>query len=101
MKNHWFRVYLPFLPMTPWTEKWQKAIPNIGDEMKYSEAALKLRQLIQTNLLTLTDIQSNPSRFFEAHRIVAKNSCKLGPGFSIRFTVHYNLFAGTVIALGI
>ncbi|KAJ3325708.1 hypothetical protein HDV06_003509 [Boothiomyces sp. JEL0866] len=83
-----------------WIAKWKKAIPQIGDGMTYQEAAVKLRQLISTKLLTLTDIQDDPDRFFEAHRLVASNSCKYGPGFSIRFTVHYNLFAGTVVGLG-
>lgn len=32
--------------------------------------------------------------------MLAKHSTRLGPGFWIRFTVHFNLFAGTVVALG-
>ncbi|KAJ3271156.1 hypothetical protein HDV01_007014 [Terramyces sp. JEL0728] len=83
-----------------WIAKWKTAIPKIGDGMTFQDSAVKLRQLIGTKLLTLTDIQDDPDRFFEAHRIVAANSCKYGPGFSIRFTVHYNLFAGTVVGLG-
>lgn len=39
-------------------------------------------------------------RFFEAHRLLARKTVKHGPGFWIRFTVHYNLFAGTILAVG-
>ena len=41
-----------------------------------------------------------PVEVFESHRLLAKRAPELGPGFWIRFTVHYNLFAGTVVALG-
>ena len=68
--------------------------------MSYQQAADKLRKLIQSNLLTLTDITDNPERFFLAHKLLSLHSTRLGPGFSIRFTVHYNLFAGTVVGLG-
>eukprot|EP00971_Amphidinium_carterae_P242659 4818057-Amphidinium_carterae.1 len=39
-------------------------------------------------------------RFFLAHRIMSEFATTIGPGFSIRFTVQVNLFAGTVLALG-
>ena len=32
--------------------------------------------------------------------MLAHHSCLLGPGFWIRFTVHYNLCVGTIVALG-
>lgn len=83
-----------------WSANWQKTISTIGRNMTYNTAASKLREVIQTNLLTPTDIQDNPDRFFLAHRLGSLDSLNLGPGFSIRFTVHYNLFAGTVVALG-
>ncbi|KAJ3325740.1 hypothetical protein HDV06_003510 [Boothiomyces sp. JEL0866] len=83
-----------------WVEKWRNATKDIGDGMTYHQAAARLRQLINTKLLTLTDIQDDPDRFFEAHRIISENAVRLGPGFFIRFTVHYNLFAGTVVGLG-
>jgi len=51
-------------------------------------------------LLSLTDIKNNPERFFHAHRLLAKITPQFGPGFWIRFTVQYNLFAGTIVALG-
>ena len=54
----------------------------------------------QTGLLRHTDLNNNPERFFLAHRLLARHAPALGPGFWIRFTVHYNLCAGTVLGLG-
>ena len=56
--------------------------------------------MIRTDLLRGTDLRDDPSKFFEAHRILARHAVEHGPGFWIRFTVHYNLFAGTVLAVG-
>ena len=52
----------------------------------------------QANLISY-DLRDNPERFFAAHRKVAEKSPELGPGFWIRFTVQYNLFAGTILGL--
>lgn len=41
-----------------------------------------------------------PERFFLAHQIISGYATEVGPGFGIRFTVQFNLFAGTVLALG-
>lgn len=45
-------------------------------------------------------MRDKPDRFFEAHRILARHAVEHGPGFWIRFTVHYNLFGGTILAAG-
>ena len=66
----------------------------------HETSAQRLRELIQTGLLRHTDLRDNPERFFHAHRILAAHSSQVGPGFWVRFTVHYNLCAGTVLALG-
>jgi hypothetical protein len=47
-----------------------------------------------------TDLVENPDRFFAAHRNLAAFMTTLSPGFWIRLTVHFNLFCGTVLALG-
>ena len=52
---------------------------------------------MKTNLLKFTDMRDNPERFFEAHRLLSK---RLVGGFGIRFTVQYNLFAGSILGLG-
>jgi alkylation response protein AidB-like acyl-CoA dehydrogenase len=84
-----------------WTEKWTAATSatNTAD-MTFDKSASRLRTLTQTNLLKATDIRDAPERFFEAHRILARHAVQDGPGFWIRFTVHYNLCAGTVLAVG-
>lgn len=48
----------------------------------------------------MTDLRDDPEWFFEAHRIVAAHGDDLGSGFWTRFTVQFNLFAGTVLAAG-
>jgi len=68
--------------------------------ISYQESAQRMRDLLKTGLLRNTDLNKRPDRFFLAHRLLAQHAPKLGPGFWIRFTVHYNLCAGTVLGLG-
>ena len=82
-----------------WAQAWAQEIKNIRTT-SYDESAGALRKIIQKGLLKFTDIRDNPERFFLAHRLVAAHSPEMGPGFFIRFTVQYNLFAGTVVGLG-
>jgi len=83
-----------------WTTKWTDATSSLRSDVSFDESAARLRELIQTDLLRFTDLQHNPARFFEAHRILARHAVQHGPGFWIRFTVQYNLFAGTILAVG-
>jgi len=55
----------------------------------------ELRQILKS--LQYSVILSEPERFFEYHRHLARNG-KMSLG--VRFTVQYNLFAGTVMVLG-
>jgi len=82
-----------------WSEAWRAAVSSLISDCTYEESAQQLRALIGTGLLRFTDLKYNPERFFEAHREVAKLSVDHGPGFFIRFTVQYNLFAGTLLGL--
>jgi hypothetical protein len=68
--------------------------------ISYTDSAARMRVLLKTGLLRHTDLGSNPERFFLAHRLLALHAPQLGPGFWIRFTVHYNLMAGSVLGLG-
>jgi len=68
----------------------------MASNVTFEESAEILRNLTKTDLLRATDLRDSPSRFFEAHRILARHAVDHGPGFWIRFTVHYNLFAGTI-----
>jgi|EP00927_Polykrikos_kofoidii_P014649 alkylation response protein AidB-like acyl-CoA dehydrogenase len=83
---------------------WCKAV---GDKLTksylditFEESSNQLRELLKTGILKLTDLRDDPEWFFEAHRIIAENTEVLGAGFWTRFTVQYNLFAGTVLAVG-
>lgn len=69
-------------------------------DMPFEDSADRLRKLLQTGLLRLTDLRDEPERFFRAHRLLGRHAVPHGPGFFIRFTVQYNLFAGTVLAVG-
>jgi len=83
-----------------WRDSWQTDIANIRGDIPYHDGSERLRALIKDGLLRLTDLTKNPDRFFLAHRLLARHATNLGPGFWIRFTVQYNLFAGTVLGLG-
>ena len=69
-------------------------------DISYQQSADRLRNIVKTGLLRHTDLVNNPERFFLAHRLLAEHSPRLGPGFWIRFTVHYNLCMGSILGLG-
>jgi acyl-CoA oxidase len=84
-----------------WESEWQSQVDTItGDVGSYDESAEQLREITRSGVLRFTDLRDNPARFFWAHRMLAERSPTIGPGFFIRFTVQYNLFAGTVLAVG-
>jgi acyl-CoA oxidase len=65
-----------------------------------ADSAARLSGLVRTGLLRFEDLREEPSKFFEAHRLLVNHGFEQGPGFSIRFTVQFNLFAGTILELG-
>jgi len=83
-----------------WAANFENVIQGAEVNMSYEEGAQWLRRILRSGLLSPTDIRDNPERFFLSHELVAANATRVGPGFWIRFTVQYNLFAGTVVALG-
>ena len=87
-----------------WIHDFKKATVGVAEmdptTIDYGTSSQRMRELLQTGLLRHTDLRDNPERFFLAHRILAEHSSAVGPGFWVRFTVHYNLCAGTVLALG-
>jgi len=86
-----------------WGKKWTEAIAELFDfqgTLSYSETAERFRKLLKTGLLRQTDLRDNPDRFFQAHRLIGDYGIRVGPGVLIRFTVQYNLFCGTIVALG-
>jgi len=101
-------VQAPSVPVdaaahTSWEAEFSRhvdALRALGAEIPYSESVAFLRRLETSGVLWHTDIRNRPERFLAAHRMLAELATSLGPGFWIRFTVHFNLFAGTVVALG-
>lgn len=87
-----------------WAEQFKRATVDLASmdihAITYDKSAERMRTLLKTGLLKHADLHDNPERFFLAHRLLAHHAPKLGPGFWIRFTVHYNLCVGTVLALG-
>lgn len=83
-----------------WQAAFIEATEGVRGTMSHAESAEAMRALVRTGLLRHTDIRDRPERFFKAHRLLARHAVAHGPGFWIRFTVHYNLCYGTVMAVG-
>jgi len=66
-------------------------------ETEWKESSEHLRLMLKTGPLSIFDLQQNPHLFFLAHRLLADSLCA---GFGIRYTVQFNLFAGSIIGLG-
>jgi len=71
--------------------------PDVYDASDPAKSAAILRRLIKSKLLMFTDMRDAPEKFFLAHRLLS--TIGLG-GFGIRFTVQFNLFAGSILGLG-
>ena len=69
--------------------------PVAPDQASWRESAARLSQLIKADYLRPSALNSR--RFFAAHRVLAKLS---EGSLGIRLTCHFNLFVGTVAALG-
>lgn len=78
-------------------EAFRSEIERIPPEGNWEDGAKCLKELVKSRILLYTDMRDNPSKFFRAHRIISENF--LG-GFGTRFTVQFNLFAGSIIGMG-
>jgi len=56
-----------------------------------------LRRLVKSEMLRFTDMRDDPAKFFLAHRLLSSVGLN---GFGVRFTVQFNLFAGSILGLG-
>jgi len=79
------------------TEAFLKAVEPVTEATDPKQSSDLLRKLCQTELLKFTDMRDAPEKFFLAHRLLS--TVGLG-GFGIRFTVQFNLFAGSIVGLG-
>jgi hypothetical protein len=87
-------------PEKEWEAAFVAATADVSGELSHADSASAMRKLLRTNLLRNTDLRDRPERFFKAHRLLARHAVAHGPGFWIRFTVHFNLCFGTVLAVG-
>ena len=69
-------------------------LPLATDPAKSSQL---LRRLVKSELLRFTDMRAAPEKFFLAHRLLSSVGLN---GFGVRFTVQFNLFAGSILGLG-
>jgi acyl-CoA oxidase len=72
----------------------KEELPQATDPARSSSL---LRRLVKSGSLKFTDMRDAPEKFFLAHRLLAASGTA---GFGIRFTVQYNLFAGSLLGLG-
>jgi acyl-CoA oxidase len=87
-------------PDDKWERDFLEATATIQSDVTHEQSAASMRLLVRSGLLRHTDLRDHPERFFKAHRLLARHAVEQGPGFWIRFTVHYNLCFGTVLAVG-
>jgi acyl-CoA oxidase len=64
----------------------------------YTVTSNGLRHLIKSNYLKYSDIVDWPEKFLEAHKNISRFDGL--EGFSIKFTVQFNLFAGSIMNMG-
>lgn len=86
-----------------WREAFRREMEYIHGDCEYTESAAMLHRLVKSGVLRYTDLAEDPERFFEAHRMLlapTRKSLSEGSGFGVRFTVQFNLFAGSVLGLG-
>jgi acyl-CoA oxidase len=92
---------MPPAPPPPSLDNFARVIASIpatspSDDC-WESSAQHLRELIRSRALLYTDLRDDPDKFFEAHKMLADRM--LG-AFGVRFTVQFNLFAGSILALG-
>mmetsp|Transcript_7976 Transcript_7976/g.9481 ORF Transcript_7976/g.9481 Transcript_7976/m.9481 type:complete len:514 (+) Transcript_7976:131-1672(+) len=80
-----------------WQDSFMSFTENYDRGCGPVESAQVLRFLAKSGLLKYTDMRDAPERFFAAHRLLAS---RILGGFGIRFTVQFNLFAGSILGLG-
>ena len=87
-------------------------VEKIAAEGTWQEGADHLRRMVKSRALNYTDMTNHPERFFAAHRCFPVSQAGIDRvlhriigehflgGFGTRFTVQFNLFAGSIIGMG-
>ena len=78
------------------TEDFLAQISDVPVASDPAMSAAILRRLVKSKVLKFNDMEDAPEKFFLAHRLLS--TVGLG-GFGIRFTVQFNLFAGSIVGL--
>ena len=68
----------------------------IDSSKSHKYTCLQLKKLIEEKFIRAEDLYQNTINFFKCHEMVAKFS----PTLTYHMSVHFNLFAGSVLALG-
>ncbi len=68
----------------------------VDSSKSHEYTCLQLKKLIEEKFIKAEDIYQNTINFFKCHEMVAKFS----PTLTYHMSVHFNLFAGSVLALG-
>ena len=71
--------------------------PDLPSATDPAKSSALLRRLVKSDLLRFTDMRDDPAKFFLAHRLLSSVGLN---GFGVRFTVQFNLFAGSIVGLG-
>ena len=85
------------LDVDDFTKRFLAEVTDISDATDPALSSKALRSLVRSKVLMFTDMSEAPEKFFLAHRLLS--TIGLG-GFGIRFTVQFNLFAGSIVGLG-
>ena len=78
------------------TEDFLAEVNDVPKASDPAQSAAILRRLVRSSVLKFKDMEEAPEKFFLAHRLLS--TVGLG-GFGIRFTVQFNLFAGSIVGL--
>ena len=86
----------PSFDAAAFTDRFLREVEDVPAATDPAQSAAALRRLVRSGVLKFTDMADDPDKFFLAHRLLS--TVGLG-GFGIRFTVQFNLFAGSIVGL--
>ena len=81
----------PFYPLVPFFLRY-----NIPLKEERDLALDRLQQICDAQFISVLDFVNNPLRIFAAHELAAI----IDPAMTVKMTVQFNLFGGTVLKLG-
>ena len=86
----------PSFDAAAFTDRFLREVEDVPVATDPAQSAAALRRLVRSGVLKFTDMADDPDKSFLAHRLLS--TVGLG-GFGIRFTVQFNLFAGSIVGL--